>query len=71
MNFLRFQDIKQLSRNEILYRINKTKKDLIFLYFQGKIDSNSNFKNHQIKFTKRYLRQLNTVLTYQDKLLKN
>jgi len=65
MNISQFKNLKVLSRKEILDRINQTKKDLIFLYFQNKLNLNKNFKNHKIKFTKRYLRQLNTALRFQ------
>lgn len=62
MNISQFNKSKLLSYTEILDRIGTTKKELIFLYFQNQMDSNSNFKNHKIKLTKRYLRQLNTLL---------
>jgi large subunit ribosomal protein L29 len=61
MNLPKFNDIKELSNNEISDAIIKTEKELFNLKF--KKATRQTFKSHEIKFTKRRLAQLKTFLT--------
>ena len=61
MSFPKFNDIKALSNTEISEAIIKTEKELFNLKF--KKATRQPFKSHEIKFTKRRLAQLKTVLT--------
>jgi large subunit ribosomal protein L29 len=61
MSLPQFSDIKGLSNIEISDAIIKTEKELFNLKF--KKATRQPFKSHEIKFTKRQLAQLKTVLT--------
>ena len=61
MSLPQFNDIKGLSNTEISDAIIKTEKELFNLKF--KKATRQPFKSHEIKFTKRRLAQLKTVLT--------
>jgi large subunit ribosomal protein L29 len=61
MSLPQFNDIKELSNLEISDAIIKAEKELFNLKF--KKATRQPFKSHEIKFTKRRLAQLKTVLT--------
>ena len=61
MSLPQFNDIKGLSNTEISDAIIKTEKELFNLKF--KKATRQPFKSHEIKFAKRRLAQLKTVLT--------
>ena len=61
MSLPQFNDIKELSNIEISDAIITAEKELFNLKF--KKATRQPFKSHQIKFTKRRLAQLKTVLT--------
>jgi large subunit ribosomal protein L29 len=61
MSIPQFNDIKTLSNVEISERIITTEKELFNLKF--KKATRQPFKSHEIKFAKRRLAQLKTVLT--------
>jgi large subunit ribosomal protein L29 len=61
MSLPQFNEIKGLSNLEISDAIIKTEKELFNLKF--KKATRQPFKSHEIKFTKRRLAQLKTVLT--------
>jgi large subunit ribosomal protein L29 len=61
MSLPQFSDIKELSNLEISDAIIKAEKELFNLKF--KKATRQPFKSHEIKFTKRRLAQLKTVLT--------
>jgi large subunit ribosomal protein L29 len=61
MSLPQFNDIKKLSNIEISDAIIKAEKELFNLKF--KKATRQPFKSHEIKFTKRRLAQLKTVLT--------
>ena len=60
MSLPQFSDIKELSNLEISDAIIKAEKELFNLKF--KKATRQPFKSHEIKFTKRRLAQLKTVL---------
>ena len=61
MSLPQFNDIKKLSNSEISDAIIKAEKELFNLKF--KKATRQPFKSHEIKFTKRRIAQLKTVLT--------
>ena len=61
MSIPQFNEIKTLSNSEISEAIIKTEKELFNLKF--KKATRQPFKSHEIKFAKRRLAQLKTVLT--------
>ena len=61
MNLPNFNDIKSLSNIEISNTIIEIEKELFDLKF--KKATRQPFKSHQIKYTKRKIAQLKTVLT--------
>jgi large subunit ribosomal protein L29 len=61
MSLPQFNEIKELSNLEISDAIIKAEKELFNLKF--KKATRQPFKSHEIKFTKRRLAQLKTVLT--------
>ena len=61
MNIPNFSDIKSLSNNEISETIIETEKELFNLRF--KKATRQPFKPHQIKYAKRRLAHLKTVMT--------
>mgnify|MGYP003331793859 CR=1 FL=1 len=61
MSLPQFNDIKELSNTEISDAILKTEKELFNLKF--KKATRQPFKSHEIKFAKRQLAQLKTILT--------
>lgn len=61
MKFSRFKDIISLSSTEISQAIIETENQLFKLRF--KKATRQNFKPHQIKFKRRRLAQLKTLLT--------
>jgi len=63
-----FNDIKGLSNTEISDAIIKTEKELFNLKF--KKATRQPFKSHEIKFAKRRLAQLKTVLTLRLEALE-
>ena len=81
MSISAFNDIIALSNPEISEKIIQTEKDLFNLQF--KKATRQSFKPHEIKYTKRRLAQLKTLLTLRldnlekkrinsfSKLLKN
>jgi large subunit ribosomal protein L29 len=63
MGLPQFNDILSLSNTEISEAIIETENELFNLRF--KKATRQNFKSHQIKFTKRRLAQLKTLLTFR------
>ena len=63
MGLPQFNDIILLSNTEISEAIIETENELFNLRF--KKATRQNFKSHQIKFTKRRLAQLKTLLTFR------
>jgi large subunit ribosomal protein L29 len=63
MGLPQFNDILPLSNTEISEAIIETENELFNLRF--KKATRQNFKSHQIKFTKRRLAQLKTLLTFR------
>ena len=61
MSIPQFNEIKTLSNSEISEAIIRTEKELFNLKF--KKATRQPFKSHEIKFAKRRLAQLKTVLT--------
>jgi len=61
MSLPQFNEIKGLSNHEISDAVIKAEKELFNLKF--KKATRQPFKSHEIKFTKRRLAQLKTVLT--------
>jgi len=61
MSFPRFTDILSLSQTEISEAIIETENTLFNLRF--KKATRQNFKPHDVKYTKRRLAQLKTLLT--------
>lgn len=61
MKIPKFKDIKSLSNEEILEAIVNTEKELFNLRF--KKATRQTFKSHILKYTKRRLAQLKTLLT--------
>ena len=61
MSLPQFNEIKELSNSEISDAIIKTEKELFNLKF--KKATRQPFKSNEIKFTKRRLAQLKTILT--------
>lgn len=61
MSFPEFNDIKLLSNIEISKRIIQVEKELFDLKF--KKATRQSFKSHEIKYTRRKLAQLKTLLT--------
>jgi large subunit ribosomal protein L29 len=61
MSLPQFNEIKELSNTQISNAIIKTEKELFNLKF--KQATRQPFKSHEIKFAKRRLAQLKTVLT--------
>jgi large subunit ribosomal protein L29 len=61
MGIPKFNDVTSLSNDEILEEILKTEKELFNLKF--KKATRQSFKSHTIKYTKRRLAQLKTLLT--------
>ena len=68
MSLPKFNDIKELSNTEISNAIIKTEKELFNLKF--KKATRQQFQSHQIKFAKRRLAQLKTVLTLRLQVLE-
>ena len=68
MSLPQFNDIKELSNIEISDAIIKTEKELFNLKFKKAI--RQPFKSHEIKFTKRRLAQLKTILTLRLEALE-
>jgi len=60
MSIPKFNDIASFSKDEILQEILKTEKELFNLKF--KKATRQSFKSHTIKYTKRRLAQLKTLL---------
>ena len=70
MSFPQFNDIKLLSNIEISENIIQVEKELFDLKF--KKATRQPFKSHEIKYAKRKLAQLKTLLTQRlDKLEKS
>lgn len=63
MSIPQFNDIKSLSNKEISEAILKTENELFNLRF--KKATRQTFKAHEIKYAKRKLAQLKTLLTIQ------
>lgn len=61
MSLPSFNDIKSLSNSEISEKILQTEKELFNLRF--KKATRQTFKSHEIKYAKRQLAQLKTLLT--------
>jgi large subunit ribosomal protein L29 len=61
MSLPSFNDIKSLSNSEITEKIIQTEKELFNLRF--KKATRQTFKSHEIKYAKRRLAQLKTLLT--------
>ena len=61
MGIPKFNDVTSLSNDEILEEILKTEKELFNLKF--KKATRQAFQSHTIKYTKRRLAQLKTLLT--------
>jgi len=61
MSLPQFNDIKELSNTEISDAIIKTEKELFNLKF--KKATRQPFNSHEIKFSKRRIAQLKTILT--------
>lgn len=68
MSLPKFNDIKQLSNTEISNTIIKTERELFSLKFRKA--TRQTFKSHEIKFAKRRLAQLKTVLTLRLEALE-
>ena len=69
MNFPQFNDIKLLSNIEISKNIIQAEKELFDLKFRKA--TRQPFKSHEIKYSKRKLAQLKTLLSQRlDKLEK-
>ena len=68
MGLPQFNDIKGLSNTEISDAIIKTEKELFNLKF--KKATRQPFQSHEIKFAKRRLAQLKTVLTLRLEALE-
>ena len=68
MSLPQFNDIKELSNTEISEAIIKTEKELFNLKF--KKATRQPFKSNEIKFAKRRLAQLKTVLTLRLEALE-
>ena len=68
MSLPQFNDIKGLSNTEISDAIIKTEKELFNLKF--KKATRQPFKSNEIKFAKRRLAQLKTVLTLRLEVLE-
>ena len=68
MSLPQFNDIKELSNIEISDAIITAEKELFNLKF--KKATRQPFKSHEIKFTKRRLAQLKTVLTLRLEALE-
>lgn len=68
MSLPQFNDIKGFSNTEISDAILKTEKELFNLKF--KKATRQPFKSHEIKFAKRRLAQLKTVLTLRLEALE-
>ena len=69
MSISRFTDLISLSNIEIGEEIIKTEKHLFKLRF--KKATQQSFKPHEIKFTKRRLAQLKSLLTLRLYLMEN
>jgi len=61
MDFLKINDIKGISNSEIAKNIIQLEKKLFDLKF--KKATRQSFKSHEIKYTKRNITQLKTILT--------
>ena len=68
MSLSQFNDIKELSNTEISDAIIKAEKELFSLRF--KKATRQPFKSHEIKFTKRQIAQLKTILTIRLEALE-
>ena len=68
MSLPQFNDIKEFSNSEISDAIIKTEKKLFDLRF--KKATRQPFKSHEIKFAKRQLAQLKTLLTLRLEILE-
>jgi len=68
MSLPNFNDIKSISNNEISNKIIQTEKELFNLRF--KKATRQPFKSHEIKYTKRRLAQLKTLLTVRLNLIE-
>ena len=68
MSLPQFNDIKELSNTEISDAILKTEKELFNLKF--KKATRQPFKSHEIKFAKRRLAQLKTLLVLRVNTLE-
>lgn len=63
MNVPQFKDIISLSDTEIFNRLVDTETELFNLRF--KKATKRNFKSHEIKYAKRRLAQVKTILTFK------
>ena len=61
MSLPSFNDIKSLSNSEIYQKVTQTEKELFNLRF--KKATRQTFKSHEIKYAKRRLAHLKTLLT--------
>jgi|AntRauTorckE5430_2_1112549.scaffolds.fasta_scaffold00053_35 large subunit ribosomal protein L29 len=68
MSLPQFNDIKRFSNTEISDAIIKTEKELFNLKF--KKATRQPFKSHEIKYAKRRLAQLKTILTLRLEALE-
>jgi len=68
MSLPQFNDIKRFSNTEISDAIIKTEKELFNLEF--KKATRQPFKSHEIKYAKRRLAQLKTILTLRLEALE-
>ena len=68
MSLPNFNDIKSISNIEISKKIIQTEKELFNLRF--KKATRQNFKSHEIKYSKRCLAQLKTLLTLRLNIIE-
>jgi large subunit ribosomal protein L29 len=68
MSLPKFNEITKLSNNEIAENIIKTEKDLFNLKF--KQATRQPFKAHEIKYAKRRIAQLKTILSLRLNVLE-
>lgn len=68
MSLPNFNDIKSISNIEISKKIIQTEKELFNLRF--KKATRQNFKSHEIKYSKRRLAQLKTLLTLRLNIIE-
>lgn len=68
MSLPQFSDIISLSNQEVIEAISKMENELFNLRFKKAV--RQNFKSHEIKYRKRRLAQLKTLLTLRVKDVK-